>query len=195
MTAAVPIPVARPQPRQVLSALALAGALLALLPAAVRAAGDDTSTPPPPTPTQRCPDGQIYDAKTRQCLPPRSSAFDDGARYAAVRELAYAGRHAAAAAVLDAMEQQGSDQVLTYRGFLARKAGQWEQAVRLYTAAIQANPANLLARSYMGQGHVEAGDTAAARRLLDEIVARGGAGTWAETSLRQAIATGRTADY
>ena len=47
----------------------------------------------------------------------------------------------------------------------------------------------------MGQAFVETGDLVAARRQLLEISAHGGAGTWPETSLRQAIMTGTTYNY
>ena len=64
-----------------------------------------------------------------------------------------------------------------------------------YDQALTRNPDNILARSYMGQGKVAAGDKVAAVIQLREIQARGGAGTWAETSLRSAIETGTTYSY
>jgi len=173
--------------------LAIALAVLAI-PSAF-AAGDDVTTPPAPTPTQRCPDGQIHDQKAGKCVPVKSSSLDDKDRYQAVRELAYAQRYATAALVLDAMTDQLDDRVLTYRGFLMRKTGRLDQAVRYYRSAIERNPNNLLVRSYMGQGFVESGDLAAARRQHEEILARGGKGTWAEVSLRDALASGRTYQY
>lgn len=177
-------------------ALVLALAILAILaiPAAL-AAGDDTTTPPLPTPTPLCPDGQIHDQKAGKCVPVKSGALSDGERYQAVRELAYAQRYAAAALVLDAIADQLDDRVLTYRGFLMRKTGRLDQASRYYQAAIDRNPNNLLVRSYMGQGFVESGDLAAARRQHEEILARGGKGSWAEVSLRDALASGRTYRY
>lgn len=174
---------------------ALASALLGLIAPPLFAAGDDVTSPPPPTPTSRCPDGQIHDQKAGKCVPVKSSALDDKDRYQAVRELAYAQRYAAAGLVLDAMADQSDDRVLTYRGFLKRKTGQFDQAVRYYQSAIDRNPNNLLVRSYMGQGFVESGDRAAARRQYEEILARGGKGTWAEASLRDALASGRTYRY
>ena len=72
-------------------------------------------------------------------------------------------RYDAATFVLEAISDQSSDRVLTYRGFLERKQGQIDQANRYYQLAIQTNPNNLLARSYMAQGFVESGDLSAAR--------------------------------
>jgi tetratricopeptide (TPR) repeat protein len=170
------------------------GAWALLVPLAF-AAGDDVTTPPVPTPTPRCAEGQIHDDKAGKCVPVRASTLNDEDRYQAVRELAYLERYAAAARVLDAMSDQRDDRVLTYRGFLKRKVGQMDQALRYYQAAIEKNPNNLLVRSYMGQGFVDSGDLAAARRQHDEILARGGKGTWAEASLRDALASGRTYRY
>jgi Tfp pilus assembly protein PilF len=64
-----------------------------------------------------------------------------------------------------------------------------------YQAALAADPDNFLARSYMGQGHAEAGEIVLAQAQLSEIRARGGRGTWAEWSLRQAIQTGSGYNY
>lgn len=173
----------------------LAIALLALAAPLAFAAGDDVTTPPAPTPTPSCPDGQVHDKKTRKCVPAKTSSLDDQDRYQAVRELAYAERYAAASLVLDAMTNQQDDRVLTYRGFLMRKTGRLDQALVYYRSAIERNPNNLLVRSYMGQGFVESGDLASARRQHEEILARGGKGTWAEVSLRDALASGRTYRY
>ncbi|MBM3363900.1 MAG: hypothetical protein FJY42_14850 [Betaproteobacteria bacterium] len=169
--------------------------LLLLVASQAFAAGDDVTTPPAPTPTPRCPEGQIHDRKSGKCVPVKSPSLSDDDRYQAVRELAYLARYASAAVVLDAMSDQSDDRVLTYRGFLMRKAGQLERAARIYQSAIDKNPNNLLVRSYMGQGFVESGDLSSARSQHQEILARGGKGTWAEVSLRDALAGGRTYRY
>jgi tetratricopeptide (TPR) repeat protein len=178
-----------------LHAMALLVVVVALAPLHALAAGDDDTAPPPPTPTRTCPDGQIYDPKSKKCAPVKSGAFDDQDRYRAVRELAYSERYVAAGLALDAMSDQQDDRVLTYRGFLMRKTGRFDQAAKYYGLAIDRNPGNLLVRSYLGQGHVEAGDLPAARKQHEEILARGGAGSWAEVSLRNALASGRTYRY
>ena len=126
---------------------------------------------------------------------PQGSSLDQDLLGEAVRELAYAGRNADAQGVLRAMTDQDSDLVLTYWGFTHRKLGNMDQAMMFYDRALQTNPDNLLARSYLGQAHVEAGRMMAAKTQLREIRARGGAGLWPETSLAQAIETGDTFDY
>lgn len=131
--------------------------------------------------------GGEHDAPLRQLV------IED--RYQAVRELAYAEQYLAAEMVLDAMTSQEDDGVLTYRGFLMRKTGRLEQAFQFYRAAIEKNPNNFLVRSYMGQGLVESGDLGAARMQHEEILTRGGQGSWAEVSLRTALTSGRTYNY
>lgn len=138
----------------------------------------------------------VWDADIRKCVrPDKTSHLDADTLYKAVRELAYAGRYEDAITVLDQMPDQAEDRVLTYRGFTARKLGQLDLANVYYQQAIDANPDNILARSYMGQGKVVEGDKVAALTQLREIQARGGSGTWAEQSLRDAIESGTTYNY
>ncbi|MDU0112642.1 hypothetical protein RT723_06420 [Psychrosphaera aquimarina] len=84
---------------------------------------------------------------------------------------------------------------LTYMGFTHRKLGNIELGNMFYEQAIAQDPGNILARSYMGQGLVEAGDTAGALVQLRAIQEHGGAGSWSEASLRKAIETGTTYSY
>lgn len=93
------------------------------------------------------------------------------------------------------MQEGESDRVLTYRAFALRKAGQIEAGLAGYADALAANPDNILARSYLGQLYVEMAEMDLARAELAEIRIRGGRGSWAETALAEAIATGRTLDY
>lgn len=165
------------------------------LPASAFAAGDDTTSPPKDTKTKNCLGNRVYDEDKGRCVRPEKSSFNQQQLIDAVREKAYAGRYDDAIGVLDAMDNQQSDIVLTYRGFTARKLGDLKLANMYYDQAIAANPDNILARSYMGQGMVEAGDKVAAALQLREIRARGGQGTWAEQSLAQALETGRGYNY
>ncbi len=138
----------------------------------------------------------VWDEDLKRCVrPDKTSYLDSDTLYRAVRELAYAGRYGEAIQVLDQMPDQMDDRVLTYRGFTARKLGDLELADMYYEQALTVNPDNILARSYMGQGKLAAGDKVAAVTQLREIQARGGAGTWAEASLRDAIETGATYNY
>lgn len=174
----------------------VAFALACLLPTAALAVGDEGETPPTPTETtQKCEGVQVWDPVKAACVNPQGAGLDNDTLYRAVRELAYAGRAEDALAVLATMTEGDTDRVLTYRGFALRKAGDWQTGRAMYERALAQNPDNLLARSYLGQGLVERGDTLAAIDQLLEIRARGGSGTWAEAALAQAIATGKTLNY
>ena len=170
----------------------------ALIPGLAFAASDDSFAPKPPKPTQttkQCKGIKVWDSGTKTCVNPQGSSLDADTLYGAVRELAYADRQKDAQAVLALMPDQSDDRVLTYWGFTHRKLGNVALAQAFYDQAIDLNPDNLLARSYMGQGYVTAGNIKAARAQLREIRARGGAGTWPEVSLSKAITYGQTFSY
>ncbi len=160
------------------------------------AAGSETNTAPKPTKTSKdCKGVRVWDETKQRCVRPKQSSLDDDGLYDAVRELAYAGRIEDAQGVLRAMADQEDDRVLTYWGFTNRKLGNLDAAMMFYTAALEKNPDNLLARSYMGQGMVVSGDVEGAKQQLAEIEARGNAYSWPATSLRQAIYVGKTFNY
>jgi tetratricopeptide (TPR) repeat protein len=172
--------------------IVLAAAALALPTTLFAAGGGDETAPPKPA--SACKGAQVYDEKTKTCVNPQDSSLQIEQLYDTVRQLAYAGRYDDAQGVLSAMPEQ-DDRRLTYMGFTERKMGNVDTAMVYYKRAITQNPANILARSYMGQGLVEQGQISLALAELRAIRAHGGTGTWAETSLRNAIATGTTYDY
>lgn len=179
--------------------------LLLLFPGTAFAAGSGASgtttggtwTNPPATTktTKACKGVKVWDEKSKKCVPPQKSSLDPDTLIEAVRELAYAGRLNDAQGVLHAMPNQNDDLVLTYWGFTSRKLGKADLARVFYLRAINQNPDNILARSYMGQGLIEDGKVDQAIEQWQEIQARGGTGSWAEVSLREAIRTGSTFNY
>jgi len=178
---------------RLLLATALALQTFAFAPA-VSAAGGDSSPPKPTNTTKKCLFGRVYDEAAGRCVKPNKTNFSEEQLYQAVRELAYDGQFENAQTVLRVMDQD-DDRVLTYWGFTYRKMGEAELANTYYQRAIETNPDNILARSYMGQGYVTEGKTELAIAQWREIKARGGEGTWAEASLREAIRTGLTYSY
>ncbi|WP_170368654.1 tetratricopeptide repeat protein [Ruegeria arenilitoris] len=178
---------------RLLMATALALQTFAFAPA-VSAAGGDSSPPKPTNTTKKCLFGRVYDEAAGRCVKPNKTNFSEEQLYQAVRELAYDGQFENAQDVLRVMDQD-DDRVLTYWGFTYRKMGEAELANTYYQRAIETNPDNILARSYMGQGYVTEGKTELAITQWREIKARGGEGTWAEASLREAIRTGLTYSY
>ncbi|WP_170580979.1 tetratricopeptide repeat protein [Ruegeria arenilitoris] len=178
---------------RLLMATALALQTFAFAPA-VSAAGGDSSPPKPTNTTKKCLFGRVYDEAAGRCVKPNKTNFSEEQLYQAVRELAYDGQFENAQNVLRVMDQD-DDRVLTYWGFTYRKMGEAELANTYYKRAIETNPDNILARSYMGQGYVTEGKTELAIAQWREIKARGGEDTWAEASLREAIRTGLTYSY
>ena len=175
--------------------LFLAAALTAI-PMSALAVGTDDTTPPEPTETTtKCEEAMVWSEEQQKCVKPEDSALNNDVRFRAVRELAYAGRPEEALIVLATMTEGDTDRVLTYKGFAHRKAGRLDLGMEHYAHALDVNPNNIQARSYLGQMLVEMGEIAAARRQLDEIRTRGGAGTWAEASLARAVGTGETVNY
>lgn len=175
--------------------IALHLAALVLVATPVFAAGGDSDPPEPTETTTKCKGAQVWDKDKKACVDAREGRLDNDTLYSAAREIAWAGRPADALRVLNAMTEGDSDRVLTYRGFALRKAGQWEAGRAFYDAALDKNPDNLLARSYLGQGLLERGDFEGAFAQWEEIRARGGTGTWAETALLAALETGTISDY
>jgi tetratricopeptide (TPR) repeat protein len=159
----------------------------------IYAAGGGEESAPKPTKTSKdCKGVRVWDEKKQRCVRPKKSSLDDTGLYDAVRELAYAGRYEDAQGVLAAMSDQNDDRVLTYKGFTNRKLGKIDVAMVFYQQALDTNPNNILARSYMGQGMLDQGDKIGAIAQLREINARGGSETWAAKSLANAISTGVT---
>jgi Flp pilus assembly protein TadD len=171
-------------------------AALAFAPQLAQAVGSDHSEPPTPTETTTaCATGEIWDETTKACVKAEDTSLNDDQRFGAVRELAYAGRHAEALDVLATMTEGETSRVMTYQGFLLRQTGRIEEGIAAYERAIQLEPRNILARSYFGQLLVQMGERQMAEAQLDAIRAAGGRGTWAETTLATAIKTGVTYTY
>lgn len=170
-------------------------ALFLMIPGFAFAAGSGATVPQPTETTKTCKGVKIWDAEKKRCVKPQNSSLEPGTLYGAVRELAYAGRYEDAQGVLAAMPDQTDDKVLTYWGFTHRKLGHLALANAFYEKAIARNPDNILARSYMAQGFVAEGRTEEAVAQWREIMNRGGEGTWAEVSLRDALRTGTTYNY
>ena len=164
---------------------------LAFAPLAAHAASDGGSNPPSGSDAaQQCAKGMVWHPQAKKCVVPKNSGLSDDTVYETVRFLSYDGQHGDALALLDAMQDQQDDRHLTYRGFNNRMLGNRAVAREWYDRALKANPDNFLARSYLGQGMVSDGNIPGAEKQLAEIRARGGSGSWAETSLVTAIATG-----
>ena len=168
---------------------------LILIAAPAWAAPEDFAPPPPTETTKTCEDGQVWDRETETCKDPDDAAFDDATRLRAARELAQADRYDDALRVLASIGDQADSAVLTITGFAHRKAGRADLGLAFYDQALAADPDNLLARAYLGEAYLDAGDVVAARAQLSEIRRRGGRQTWPEIALRLALETGQRSTY
>ena len=163
------------------------------LPMTAFAAG--SAVPAATNPNKDCKAGEVFDAKTNTCVSSQSGSLLDKDRLNAARYFAYAGDYDAASLALAALNAPDTADALTLRGFVARKMGDFDTGMAHYTAALALDQNHWQARSYMGQGFVEAGNSDEARAQLTLIRTTGGRGTWAEVSLRQAIASGTGYSY
>ena len=178
---------------KMLKALAVSSALF---PSLALAVGMEDPLPPKETQTTvECETGTIWDDEAKECVKPKDASLDDDALYKAVRELAYFDNPETALEVLGVMQEGETDRVLTYLGFAHRKLGDMTAAYSYYDKALEQNPDNLMARSYLGQAYVSEGLFDLATAELSEIRARGGRGTWPEVALRLAIDTGSGKAY
>lgn len=158
------------------------------------AAGGDSPMPPKPV-VKECKKNKIWSDKKGRCVRPENAGLSDDTLYETARSLAYAGQLDSAQSVLTTMSDQSEDRVLTYWGFTHRKLGNPELGMSFYNKALSQNPDNLLARSYLGQAHVEAGRFDLARLQLTEIRSRGGQDSWPEMALVSALQTGNLFSY
>jgi thioredoxin-like negative regulator of GroEL len=174
-----------------LSALAL---ILAATPALAVAPEDQS--PPAPTPTTTtCAEGEVWDTDTAACISIEQSALPEDTLRRTARELAYAGRSGDALALLARSAAPEASEVLTIRAFAHGTSGDIETALPIYESALKADPDNLLARAYMGLALIAAGRDDAAEAQLAQIRARGGAGTWPDRALAEAVAAGAPIGY
>jgi len=97
------------------------------------------------------------------------------------------GDYSAMLALLDAYPGDHDAALLNYRGYALRKTGKPEEAIHAYRRALALDPDYHEARAYLGQGLLDLGDVEAARAELLEIRARGGRGSLAYVTLKNAL--------
>ena len=180
--------------KTLISSLTLA--TLVALPTAGFAAGssDDDEKPEPTETVMECPDGQIYDAEQELCVEAKEEAFLDTDRLNEAHSLATYGRAVSAMAILDTLEQPDTSKAQTIIAFTARKLGDMDKAMGHYDRALELDPNNILAMSYMGQGLLKSGDEVGAYTQLQKIAMVDGKDNWPYRALRDAI-SGLNTDY
>ncbi|PIB24979.1 hypothetical protein BFP76_07465 [Amylibacter kogurei] len=160
------------------------------------AAGSGTPEKPKPTQTtMECEKGFVWDEKTEKCVEIEESNLNDDQIYQNARELAYANQYENALRLLDMAANPRDPRILTYKGYAHRKAGRVDLANTYYTAALEIDPTNITARSYMGQGMLRSGNTTGAVDQLIEIASLSGKDNWPYRALANAIRGDLTTDY
>lgn len=160
------------------------------------AIGPEDDDPPAPTPTTTtCTAGQVWDATISACIAIEQSSLDEDTLRRTARELAYVDRTEDALMLLSRSVEPQASEVLTLTAFAHGRAGDLDVALPLYTAALSADPDNLLARAYMGLALIAAGRSVEAALQQGEIHARGGKDSWPDRALSRAIEAGEPIGY
>src|ERR1043165_3951724 len=117
--------------------------------------GSDSST--------TCPQGQVYDARTMQCVRQQSGVLPDKALADYAYVLAKAERYQEALQVLDLMQNGNTAQALNYRGYATRKLGRVDEGIGYYLKSVALDPRYAEVREYLGEAYVTKGDIGSAK--------------------------------
>ena len=141
--------------------------------------GSDSST--------TCPQGQVYDPRTMQCVRQQSGVLPDKtlADYAYV--LAKAERYQEALQVLDLMKDRNTAEALNYRGYATRKLGRTDEGISYYLKSVDLDPKYAQVREYLGEAYVIKGRLDLAKEQLETIKTICGTDCEAYRDLNEAI--------
>ena len=146
-------------------------------------------------PSLHCKKGEVIKkvlvngVKVDKCVKVQSGILPDEDLYQQGRELAKAGQYDWALEVLAAIQNQNDPRVLNYTGYSNRKAGRIEIGITYYRKALAIDPNFVLAREYLGEGYVAAGQIKLAQVELSEIKNRAGVDSEEYKDLSKAIST------
>lgn len=138
---------------------------------------------------QNCKSGEVWSSSLKKCVKANSGLVPDGELYEQGRELALAGNFDRAIETLDAIRDKNHPAVLNYLGYAHRKAGMIDEGIAYYHQALAIDPDYVLAREYLGEGYVAAGNVDLARQQLEEIGTRCGINCEEYIELAEVIAS------
>ena len=160
---------------------------LAIVPAAPFATGEALAAgSSSKSKAKTCKRGETYSRRAKKCVRDDSASLTREDRYEAGRLLALAGDFEGAIATLERADR-ADPRVLNYLGYSARKLGRVEEGMAHYRAALAIDPDFTLARSYMGQAMLQAGDREGALEQLRLIRAVTGPVSLEYVELRDAL--------
>jgi len=170
----------------------------------VLAMGGGGGSSPSQNAAPRCPTGQYYSQRCKECarrcrsgyvwscgrgcVQKSSMIMPDEEIYAEAVSLINARHYSDALELLWAIETRQDPKVLNYIGFASRKLGGLDEGIVYYHKALAIDPDYTLAREYLGEGYLQKGDIVSAKRQLAEIGARCGQSCREYGVLAQAIA-------
>ncbi len=146
----------------------------------------------------KCKKGEVVKKVTKNgvtkdtCVKATAQILPDEDLYQQGRLLAKEGEYDWALTVLAVIQNQNDPRVLNYTGYSHRKAGRLDTGIMYYTKALAIDPNFVLAREYLGEGYVAAGQIANAKIQLNEIANRCGINCEEYQDLKKAIDTGTT---
>jgi tetratricopeptide (TPR) repeat protein len=116
-----------------------------------------------------CAPGEVYDARTMQCVKKQSGVLPDKALADYAYALAKAERYDEALDVLKLMKNPNTAQALNYRGYATRKLGRVDEGIAYYLKSVKLDPRYAQVREYLGEAYVIKGDIARAKAQLRVI--------------------------
>lgn len=116
-----------------------------------------------------CPPGEVFDARSMQCVKQKAGVLPDAALTEYAYALAKAERYAEAIEVLDLLKDPNTPEALNYRGYATRKLGKLDEGIAYYRKSVALDPNYAQVREYLGEAYVIKGDTAEAQAQLHEI--------------------------
>jgi tetratricopeptide (TPR) repeat protein len=116
-----------------------------------------------------CPPGEVFDARTMQCVKQRSQVLPDSQLTDYAYALAKAERYAEAIEVLDLLKSPNTPKALNYRGYATRKLGRLDEGIGYYRRSVALDPNYAQVREYLGEAYVIKGDMQSANAQLRAI--------------------------
>ncbi len=136
-----------------------------------------------------CPRGKSYACRRKKCgcYNRRRGELSDDELYLEAVSLIESGHYRAALDLLRSIEKRDVPKVLNYIGYSTRKLGDVDAGIKYYNKALALDPNYNVAREYLGEGYLQKGDLAKAKRQLAEIESRCGKDCHAYEELAAAI--------
>ncbi|MBS6035680.1 MAG: tetratricopeptide repeat protein [Pantoea sp.] len=116
-----------------------------------------------------CPKGQVYNGKTKTCVPEKTSMLSDEDKTRYAYHLAKKGEYQAALNLLDTLKNPDTREAWNYRGYATRKLGRTDEGIGYYQRAIAIDPRYAKVRENLGEAWMIKGRPDLAREQLKTI--------------------------